>query len=257
MDEKTRSNQEAWDAVAKKHYENYHIDRLLAGEPLLNELVRAEVGEVAGRSLMHLLCHIGTDTLSWALLGAKVAGVDISPESIRYARQLAGQLGIEADFIVSDVMDLDGKVEPGYDIVFASTGVLCWISDIDRFARTARALLNPGGFFYLFDGHPFRNTFAEGEDGRVYIAADYFNQSADEFERFVDYTEKDLAFEQKSYEWSWTLGQVVTAFCQAGLRIEFLHEFPQYYYGGYPSYDVEPYKRELYPCTFSLKARAD
>lgn len=169
MNPKTQANREAWNAVAKTHYENYHIEKLLAGEPMLSELIKSEVGDVHGKSLIHLLCHIGTDTLSWRLLGAQVTGVDISPEAIQYAQKLASQTGLDATFIITDVMELMGQLEPAYDIVFASTGVLCWIPDIDRFAVTVRQLLKPGGFFYLHDGHPFRDILEETEQGETVV----------------------------------------------------------------------------------------
>lgn len=256
MDAMTRANGEAWDAIAKTHYENYDVQRLLSGEPLINELIKAEVGDVKGKALIHLLCHIGTDTLSWGLLGARVTGVDISSKSIEYARKIANQLKMEATFVVCDVMELAGKIEATYDIVFASTGVLCWIPDIERLANTIRSLLKPGGFFYLFDGHPFRNMLGETVNTVNSIKNDYFRRGVFEYDNFGDYVVKDFMVPMKSYEWAWTMGDVVTAFCQAGMRIAFLHEFPEYLYGGYTPYDVENNKRELYPCTFSLKAMA-
>jgi SAM-dependent methyltransferase len=253
----TRANSEAWNAIAKTHYENYHVTTLLAGKPILNELVRSEVGDVRGKSLIHLLCHIGTDTLSWVLLGAHVTGVDISSESIKYARKIAEQLHLNATFIESDIIELVGQVTTTYDIVFASAGVLCWIPDIEEFATTVRQILKPGGFFYLYDGHPFRKMLGETEQGKTVIKDDYFRRDIWESDRFTDYTVKDLQIPAKLYEWEWTLGDVVTAFCQAGMRIAFLHEFPEYFYGGYTPYDVEENKRELYPCTFSLKVVAE
>ena len=258
MNEMTQSNKRGWDGLAATHYKNYHIDQLLAGKPLLNEVILKEVGDVTGKSLVHLLCHIGTDTLSWALLGAKVTGVDISPESLKYARQLASQMNIDANFIESDVMEVMGKLDQKFDIVFTSTGVLCWIPDIQRFAQTVRYLLKVGGFFYLHDGHPFRHVM-NAEDGKTYpnqIVGNYFRKQVWQYENLGDYTDPDLLIQEKSYEWDWTLGEVVTAFCDAGLRIEFLHEYPQYFYSGYTPYDVEDNKVELYPCTFSLKASA-
>jgi 2-polyprenyl-3-methyl-5-hydroxy-6-metoxy-1,4-benzoquinol methylase len=158
ISEMTQSNKMGWDGLAEVHYENYHIDKLLAGEPLLNDVIRREVGDVTGKSLMHLLCHIGTDTLSWALLGAKVTGMDISPKALMYARKLAAKLRIEANFIESDVMDAIGKMNKKFDIVFSSIGVLAWLPDIDLYAQTVRHLLKDGGFFYLHDGHPFQNA---------------------------------------------------------------------------------------------------
>lgn len=259
MNHMTQSNKQGWDSLAEIHYKNYHIDRLISGTPLLNELIRSEVGDVWSKSLVHLLCHIGTDTLSWALLGATVTGIDISPKSLHYARLLADRMGIDADFIKSDIMDVIDRVEWKFYIVFASTGVLCWIPDIDRFARTVRHLLVDGGFFYIFDGHPFRNVMLdeEGETQPNQIIGDYFRKKVWHYKGMGDYTDPDFMAPTESYEWDWTLGEVVTSLCKAGMRIEFLHEFPQYFYNGYTPYDVEENKVELYPCTFSLKARAE
>ena len=258
MNSMTEANRKAWDTLAKAHYENYHIDKLLVGEPLLNELVRDEVGDVSGKSLIHLLCHIGTDTLSWGLLGAQVTGVDISAEALKYARKLARQTGIAANFIRSDVMELPAKLTASYDIVFASIGVLCWIPDIDRFAGNIRGLLKPGGFVYLLDGHPFHDKMIElTEQGEPVIMHDYFHTGHWEYEYFSDYVVKEHNVRARSYEWGWTMGQVVTAFCQARMRIEFLHEFPQFFYGGYAGHSEDIERKQIYPCTFSIKAVAE
>jgi SAM-dependent methyltransferase len=258
MNKMTQSNKQGWDGLAAAHYKNYHIDKLVSGTPLLNELVQKEVGDVRGKSLVHLLCHIGTDTLSWALLGAKVTGIDISSESLKYARMLAARMGIAAEFIESDILDAIHKVDQKFDIAFSSTGVLCWLPDINRYAQTVRHLVNDGGFFYIFDGHPFRSVLLD-EAGSVstnVIQGDYFRKEAFQYGDMGDYTDPDLKIPVNSYEWNWTMGEIITAFCDAGMRIEFLHEFPQYFYNGYTPYDVENDKVELYPCTFSLKARA-
>ncbi|MBE0411734.1 MAG: class I SAM-dependent methyltransferase [Anaerolineales bacterium] len=211
-----------------------------------------------GKSLLHLLCHIGTDTLSWALLGAKVTGIDISPESLKYARKLAGQMGIKANFIEADIIEVKEKVKEKFDIVFSSTGVLCWIPDIQLFAQTVRQLLSDEGFFYIFDGHPFRSVLLNdaGETNTNIIQGNYFRKEVWQFDSMGDYTDPHLTIPNPSYEWHWTMGEIITAFCDAGLRIVFLHEFPQYYYNGYTPYDVQENKIELYPCTFSLKVEA-
>ena len=259
MSKITEANRQGWDVLAKTHFQNYHIPKLLAGTPLLNDLIRQEVGDVRGKSLAHLLCHIGTDTLSWALLGARVTGFDISPESLNYARQLANQMGIEADFVEADIMDVMAKVNTKFDIVFSSTGVLCWIPELRHYARTVKHLLNDGGIFYIFDGHPFRNVLLdkEGEtETGDRLQGDYFRKEVWRFDEMGDYTDPELTTRTESYEWQWTMGEVVTAFCEAGLRIVFLHEYPNYFYNGYTPYDVENDRVELYPCTFSLKATA-
>jgi SAM-dependent methyltransferase len=258
MRHKTQSNKKGWDELAQTHYRKYDIQQLLSGQPLLNHVIMDEVGDVQGKSLVHLLCHIGTDTLSWALLGAKVTGIDISPQSLKYAQQIAESMGIDAKFIESDILDVMGKVNQKFDIVFSSTGVLCWLPDIQLYAITVRHLLKEGGFFYLFDGHPFRNVLID-ESGTVSsdrIQGDYFRKTVWAYDQMEDYTDPDLLIAIPSYEWDWTLGEVVTALCDAGLRIVFLHEFPQYFYSGYTPYDVVDNKVEYYPCTFSLKATA-
>jgi SAM-dependent methyltransferase len=258
MNEMTQSNKKGWDDLAEVHYKNYHIHKLLKNEPLLNEVIKNEVGDVRGKSLVHLLCHIGTDTLSWSLLGASVTGIDISPESLKYARKLANRMGLDADFVEADILDIMSKVNKKFDIVFSSTGVLCWIPDINLYARTVRHLLNDTGFFYLFDGHPFRNMLIDdkGNVSQNLIQGDYFRKQVWQYDHMGDYTDPELKVPVPSYEWDWTLGEIVTAFCDAGLRIQFLHEFPQYFYNGYTPYDVENDKIELYPCVFSLKASA-
>ena len=258
MNRMTQANKKGWDGLAETHYKNYHIDKLIAGTPLINELIQKEVGDVKGKSLVHLLCHIGTDTLSWALLGARVTGIDISPRSLKYARLLAEQMGIEADFLEADIMEVREKVKTRYDIVFSSTGVLCWLPDIQRYAQTVRQLLNDDGFFYIFDGHPFRSLLLD-ETGSTYtdtIQSSYFRKEPWQYADMGDYTDPDLKIPVNSYEWTWTLGDIITAFCEAGMRIAFLHEFPQYFYNGYTPYDIQNEKVELYPCTFSLKAMA-
>jgi SAM-dependent methyltransferase len=258
MNKMTQANKKGWDGLAETHYKNYHIDKLISGTPLINEIIRKEVGDVKGKSLVHLLCHIGTDTLSWALLGAKVTGTDISPESLKYARKIAEAMGVDATFIEADIMEVKDKVKEKFDIAFSSTGVLCWLPDIGRYAHTVRHLLRKGGFFYIFDGHPFRSTLLneEGSFSANTIQGDYFRKEVWRYANMGDYTDPDLKIPVESYEWHWTLGDIVTAFCDAGMRIAFLHEFPQYYHSGYTPYDVADNKVELYPCTFSLKAWA-
>lgn len=257
MSNETQSNRRGWDGLAETHYQRYDIDRLVGGTPLINDIIRREVGDVNGRSLLHLLCHIGTDTLSWALLGAKVTGVDISPEALKFARTLADRMGIDAEFIESDVMQVIDKVHTKHDIVFSSIGVLCWLPDINRYAQTVRHLLKDDGVFYLFDGHPFRSVFLD-EDGEFQfgkVIHDYFGRRMWEYPNMGDYTDPDLKVPEESYEWDHTMGDIVTALCDAGLRIEFLHEFPQFYYGGYTPPPEEETGPELYPVAFSIRAR--
>jgi len=254
MEPMLRANRQIWGRLAKSHYQTYHIDTLLSGKSLINEVIRAEVGDVTGKRLIHLLCHIGMDTLSWKLLGAEVTGLDISPTAIRLARRLARRMGLDATFLVSDVMQPMDRLQGHFDIVFASTGVLCWLPDLGRFASNVCQLLKPGGLFYLHDGHPVRYMLDVSSQDEAVVKDDYFHKQVEEYGEFTDYAQKDLKVHGKFYEWNWTLGEVVTAFCSHGMEIESLHEFPQYFYSGYDAWDVVENRKELYPCTFSLKA---
>jgi SAM-dependent methyltransferase len=167
-------------------------------------------------------------------------------------------MGLRADFIEADIMDVMQKVHRKYDIVFSSTGVLCWLPDIGRYAATVRHLLEDDGFFYILDGHPFRSVFTDeaGSAGAGTVQGNYFRKQVWQYDNMGDYTDPDLKIPHESYEWHWTIGEVVTAFCQVGMRIVFLHEFPQYFYSGYTPHDVADHEVERYPCTFSLKALA-
>jgi SAM-dependent methyltransferase len=186
-----------------------------------------EVGEVSGKQLLHLQCHIGTDTLSWAQRGAVVTGLDFSGPAVAAARVLASELGFEpgqARFVQADVYDapkvLDGEL---YDIVYTGLGALCWLPDMPRWARTVASLLAPGGFLYLAEFHPV--GFCLGPDGTAFDA-DYIRSGAIVADESGTYADPSAETQyNRSVWWQHTLGDVVSAVAAAGLRLEFLHEF--------------------------------
>jgi 2-polyprenyl-3-methyl-5-hydroxy-6-metoxy-1,4-benzoquinol methylase len=221
MDETTAVNQKLWDELAPLHAASayYNVESFLQSGNSLGEPERGEVGDVAGKRLLHLMCHIGLDTISWGRLGAHVTGVDFSAEALRIARELAAQVGIDASFVQSDVLAAADQLDGEYDIVFLSRGVLCWIGDLAAWADVCARLLKPGGVFYLLELHPAATALAGGS---------YFHTPEPEV------VVKDGSYavsgtgmtNQESREWSHSLGDVVTALAGAGIRIEFLHEFP-------------------------------
>ena len=150
MDEAIRSNRELWDAWTKIHVasEFYDVEGFRNGtRPIrIADYERDEVGPVDGLSLLHLQCHFGLDTLSWARLGATVTGADFSPEAVAAARALASEVGIEARFVESDVYGLPGVLDEQFDIVYTSGGVLEWLPDIARWGQVAAGFVRPGGF---------------------------------------------------------------------------------------------------------------
>lgn len=156
-------NRRWWDERARLHPETdfYRalIGRLRAGDDALTSIERDGVGDVAGKALLHLQCHIGTDTLSWARRGARVTGLDFSPPALEAAATLASELGLAAEWVQSDALAIPEPLRGRFDVVFASWGVLPWIDDLDRWFDNAAACLRPGGTFFLAESHPMLLCF--------------------------------------------------------------------------------------------------
>ena len=233
MDEALRSNRELWNAWTKIHVESafYDVESFRNGERPIRvaDYEREEVGSVEGRTLLHLQSHFGLDTLSWARLGATVTGVDFSDDAIDAARDLATELGIPATFIRSDLYGLPEELDQQFDIVYTSCGVLGWLPDIARWGRVAAHFIRPGGFLYLTEIHPVANVFEnEGvEPGELRLEYPYWSHLEPlRFEVKGSYADRDAPTEGLvEYGWDHSLGEIVTALADAGLRLEFLHEF--------------------------------
>lgn len=170
-------NRANWDDRVPIHLASafYDVDGFRAGASSLRPFETAEVGDVTGQRLLHLQCHIGLDTLSWARRGAVVTGLDFSQPAIEAARSLATDLGIDATFVTADVYDAATAL-PGqrFDIVYTGTGTgaLVWLPDLSRWAEVVAGLLAPGGFLYLVEGHPFAQVLDDAQ-GKT-VVRDYF-----------------------------------------------------------------------------------
>ncbi|MFC7202067.1 class I SAM-dependent methyltransferase [Haloferax namakaokahaiae] len=166
MDDFRATNRDHWDELAELHPTTplYDVDGFLAGESSLMDLEREELGSVEGNSLLHLQCHFGMDTLSWAREGATVTGIDFSPKAIEMARELRDEAGIDADqarFVESDVYELPENLDGEFDVVFTSYGAISWLSDIDQWAEIIDHFLKPGGTFYIAEIHPVVGAIEE------------------------------------------------------------------------------------------------
>lgn len=261
MDSHTKTNRGLWDGWAALHARSafYDLAGFRDGKSSLKPTERAEVGPVEGKRLLHLQCHLGLDTLSWARLGAEVTGVDFSENAVAEARSLAADCGLPARFVCQDVLELD--LGERFDIVFASYGVLCWIRDKRRWAEVVARHLVPGGSFYLIEFHPVVSTFEE--DGTP-LRHPYFASDVPVlFPQKGSYGAPDADFEHDSYEWPHSIADIVTPLVEAGLRIELLHEFPFSSYGCFPFLEEEAADRWVVrgaevalPLMFSVKAAA-
>ena len=219
-------NRANWDARVPIHTDNsrfYDIPGFVAGRETLREYEPSEVGDVRGKTLLHLMCHLGLDTLSWARRGATVTGLDFSQPAVDFAASVAGQIGAEsARFVTANVYDA-GEVLAGqvFDIVYTSVGSLQYLPDIERWAQVVAALLVPGGFTYLAEGHPFIH-FVE-DDGQT-LRGDYFSHEPIYLDEGT-YGNMSAKLESSaSSEWVHNTAAVVSALGTAGLRVEFLHE---------------------------------
>jgi SAM-dependent methyltransferase len=263
------ANQQLWDAWTAVHAQGafYDLAGFRKGGVRLRDEEIAAVGDVRGRTLLHLQCHFGIDTLSWARLGARVTGVDFSPAAIRLARELAADIGIEdARFIESNVYELPDRLEGEFDVVYTSRGVLGWLPDIRAWARVVAHFLAPGGTFFITEAHPVFNAFqdegvAPGELRLIYPYWEHRDPLV--FDVKGSYADPDADFgEQKLHGWDHGLGEIVTALIDAGLRIESLEEHPFLYWAadflvesepGSDRFVLPPGPGEL-PLSFSLLA---
>ncbi|MCL4544570.1 MAG: class I SAM-dependent methyltransferase [Chloroflexi bacterium] len=265
MDEHTQTNREHWNDLVPIHLRStmYAVDAFRAGASTLQPLELAEVGPVAGKTLLHVQCHFGLDTLSWARRGAVVTGADFSDQAITAARSLSAELALPARFVCSPVNDLPGALAGTFDIVYSTYGVLCWLGDLERWAQVIAHFVAPGGVFYLADGHPAANAL-EDVDGEPRLRHPYFSTGApDAYEVDGSYADWTAHVEhQKAIEWTHTLGEIVSALCTAGLRLEFLHEHPFSFFQAFPSLVQAgdgtwrwPGHADRVPLLYSLRAR--
>ncbi|MFH9249193.1 class I SAM-dependent methyltransferase [Streptomyces lydicus] len=229
-DDWREANRARWDERVALHTVSdfYDQDRFRRVRDVLRAFETAEVGDVTGRSLLHLQCHFGQDTLSWAHRGAaRVVGLDFSEPAVEAARELAAELGYGPDraaFVAADVYDAAEAVpDDAYDIVYTGIGALNWLPDLERWADTAASLVAPGGFLYLAEFHPLCDALDDETGSR--IVHDYFSRDAWVDEVPGSYTDFGAqTVNNRSVEWQHPIGEVVSALAAAGLHLEFLHE---------------------------------
>ena len=232
MDAYFKVNLNHWNELTPIHEKSafYDVQGFKTGKLSLTAIELEELGDVSGKSLLHLQCHFGLDTLSWARLGARATGVDFSDKALALARSLAQELGIEAKFVLSNIYDLPGALDEQFDVVFTSYGVLSWLPDLEGWARVISHFLKLGGTFYMVELHPFAGVFYDGEDATdLQVRYPYFHAPEPmkfEPEGSGSYADRSATVTTPNFEWSHSLGDVLNSLISAGLRTEFLHEFP-------------------------------
>ncbi len=255
-----QANKKWWNDVTPIHSSSqlYNLPAFKKGDSTLGSLERKEVGDVTGKSMLHLMCHFGMDTLSWAREGALVTGVDLSDSSITLAKKLSTEANTPADFICSDIYTLPKVLDKKFDIVFTSHGVLLWLSNLKEWAKIINRFLKPGGMFYIAEVHPFTSVLSHD----FQMKYNYFNT-----ESYIDdspgtYTDWNADIKGTTYQWNHTISEVINVLVGQGLKIEFIHEFPFTTYDQFPGFMKQNKKGQYVlknnkikiPLLFTLKA---
>ena len=263
-------NRARWDERARFHldtpmYRRY-VGRLRAGGDCLLPFDDAVLGDLTGLDVLHLQCHVGTDTLSLARRGARVTGVDFSAEALVKARGLAEELGLAVRFVHCDVLKLDAVLQGTFDLVYTSYGALNWLGDLERWANLVAGFLRPGGRLVLIEDHPLSAALSDeqGQPGALVMDWPYLDQPEPViYECAGSYADRDAVTEHnRAAEWSHGLGRMVQAVLDAGLVLRTLTEHPESFFPRLPSmtlgedglWRAPPELAGRYPFAFTLVA---
>lgn len=248
-------NKKSWDKNTKIHLDSkfYDVDAFVKGKSSLNPIELAQLGDVKNKALLHLQCHFGLDSLSWARLEAKVTGVDLSSQAIDSAKALAKKINIEANFINDDVYSFAEKNSNTYDLVYTSYGVLCWLPDLALWASGIAKALKEGGELHLIEFHPVNDLLS---------GYSYFPSPEPDIEEETTYTENCGDEKSTMVTWPHSLAEVLSALIKAGISIEEVNEFP---YSPYECFEHLQYvtdkgycrkeQGQLVPLIYAIKGR--
>lgn len=232
-EEALRENRALWDEWTGVHETSafYDLEGFRRGGVRLRAYELEEIGSVEGLEVLHLQCHFGMDTLSFARLGARVTGADFSSAAVALARRTAEEIGFpDARFVQSDLYDLPQLLDGDFDLVYTSRGVLGWLPDIRPWAEVVAHFVRPGGRFYITEIHPVAQAFEnEGvAPGELLLRYPYWEHVEPlSFPVKGSYADPDADVSaQTEHGWDHGLGEIVTALIDAGLRIESLREYP-------------------------------
>lgn len=260
------ANRELWEEWTDLHFGSdfYGVKDFREGRLSLPPCDLEGVGSVTGLSLLHLQCHFGIDTLSWARLGATVTGLDFSRRAIAKARELAAQCDLAARFVCADVYRAPEEIAQKFDVVVTTAGVLPWLPDVRLWAKVVAKMLRPGGMFYLREFHPVAQVLDENpsDPAAPVFRYPYFPTGEAICSGSTgSYAVPHSKVETISYEWPHTLAEILQALVEAGLRLEGIREFPFTTYRALPWLERGddgnwrwPGKDAFLPLMYSIKA---
>ena len=233
MEDYRSINRASWDERVPAHAASpdYQLERYAADPGFLSDIVRFDLprlGTISGLRGVHLQCHIGTDTVSLARLGASMTGLDFSAPAVGQARSLAARIGADARFVQADVYSAAEVLgRAAFDLVFTGIGALCWLPGIRRWAAVVADLLRPGGRLFLREGHPMLWALDDArEDNLLVVRYPYFEREEPMiFDDAGTYVQTDVVFQHNiTHVWNHGLGEIVTALLDAGMQITALTE---------------------------------
>jgi SAM-dependent methyltransferase len=272
MDDYRDVNRAMWGDRVAAHAASpdYAVSRFTEDPAFLSDVVsfdRTRLGDIEGLDAVHLQCHIGTDTVSLARLGARMTALDFSAPALEQGRRLAEAVGVEIDFVESDLYGApDALGRERFDLVYTGVGALCWLPDVRRWAEVVRSLLRPGGRLFIREGHPVLWALADPRpDGLIVLEFPYFErQEPTIWDEGGTYVETDQVFTQNvSHEWNHGIGEIISAVLAAGLELTAFEEHDSVPWDAQPGQMTDlgggeyrlTDRPERLPHTYTLQAR--
>lgn len=248
MDKYMKANQRLWNAWTPHHVQSefYDVEGFKAGRQrrrhAFDVLETRLLGDVTGKSLLHLQCHFGLDSIAWAQRGAVVTGVDFADEAIKAARTLAAEMGVPTTFVHSNIYDLAANLDGQFDIVFTSHGVLPWLPDLDAWAEVVAHFLKPGGVFCLIEGHPFAFIFDDRrKQPELRLMYPYFQGPEPIREEHEgSYAAPDAPLHSVEHAWLHSMADILGALLRAGLRLTSFEEYQYVAWAMFPWMEERP-----------------
>lgn len=239
-------NRASWNNRLQAHLESefYDMKGFMSGKSSLNSIELDLLGDVKGKSILHLQCHFGQDSISLSRMGAQVTGVDLSDQAIEKGREIAAKLGTDTRFVCCDLYDLSQHLDETFDIVFTSYGTISWMPDLDKWAGVISTFLKPGGSFVFAEFHPVVWAF---DDDLQKINYHYFNVEAIAEEESGTYADRESSIKQKYVCWNHGLGEVHQSLQDQGLSVLHLKEYD------YAPYDFISSMEEFAPGKYRVK----
>jgi SAM-dependent methyltransferase len=217
-------NRESWNNRTGAHLQSefYDVEGFVRGNTSLNDIELGLLGDINGKSIIHLQCHFGQDTISLQRLGANATGVDLSDQAIKSANELAAKTSSDAVFICSDIYDLPAHLDKQFDIVFTTYGTIGWLPDLNKWGQIISRYLKPGGKLVFVEFHPVVWMF---DDDFKTVAYNYFNTGPIVESESGTYADREAPIKQQYVMWNHGIGEVLNSLIGNGLEINSFDEF--------------------------------